>query len=45
MPAAMKSQRRSTVESTWAMLRPYWMNPVVAPVSPLIRVVATRIWP
>ena len=23
-PAAMKSQSRSTVESTWAMLRPYW---------------------
>ena len=24
MPATMKSQSRSTVESTWAMLRPYW---------------------
>ena len=45
MPAAMKSQSRSTVESRWVMLRPYWMNPVVAPDSPLIRVVATRIWP
>ncbi len=45
MPAAMKSQRRSTVESTWARLRPYWTKPVVAPVSPVIRAVATRIWP
>ena len=41
-PAAMKSQRRSMVESTWARLRPYWTYPVVLPSPSRISAVCTR---
>ena len=41
-PAAMNSQRRSTVESTWPMLRPYSTYPIGDPSSLRTTAVATR---